>query len=198
MAADPNERILVPKQFTIGPDQNDHEEDDDLYFLKQQRPVKDQRITIQDDNGNTVGEVTYEATWIYNKRSFLEELRDSMKIEKETLVQEIKVNDKKLRLISDPFGGYRNVLEVDDIHFEDAVITPDIKAKLKVSAGEEAVNQKFNAITNNLGMKNTRWGRLTITMFGIWSILTSITCFQKADFLNLTIAIIGLMMFLDP
>jgi len=50
----------------------------------------------------------------------------------------------------------------------------------------------------SMGMKDTRWARLTIIMFGIYAIGTSFICFQKADFLNLTLAICGLFILLDP
>jgi len=119
----------------------------------------------------------YQATWIYNKRSFLEDLRENMQKEKDLLIQELKTNDNKLKLISMPFGGYRNILEVDDLHFEDNILKPEYKQMLKVSAMEEQFNSKFNAVTNTIGMKNTRWGRLTITLYGIWAMLTCVTCF---------------------
>lgn len=198
MAAPPNERILVPKVFVVGPENIDEEaEDDDISQLKMQRPVND-KITIQMDDGQIVGEIDYQATWIYNKTAFLEELRDTMINEKNELIKEIKNNDLKLKLISEPFGGFRNVLEVDDIHFEDPLLPQEYKNRLKVSAKEEALNQQFNAVTNTLGMRQTQWGRLTIFMFAMWSVLTSITCFQKADFLNQTLAVLGLSIFLDP
>ena len=47
-------------------------------------------------------------------------------------------------------------------------------------------------------MKNTKWGKLAIYMFGLWSLMTATTCFQKCDFMNLTMAILGLFMLLDP
>ena len=49
-----------------------------------------------------------------------------------------------------------------------------------------------------LGMHNTRWGRAAILMFGLWAVLTTYVCFERADFLNLTVAILGLFMLLDP
>jgi hypothetical protein len=60
------------------------------------------------------------------------------------------------------------------------------------------MNVKFNKVANAIGMKNTRWGRLTIIMFGIWTTLTCLTCFMKYDFLNLTMGLVGLFMLLDP
>lgn len=49
-----------------------------------------------------------------------------------------------------------------------------------------------------MGMKDTRWARLTIIMYGIFALGTSFICFQKPDFLNLTLAICGLFILLDP
>jgi|DEB0MinimDraft_12_1074336.scaffolds.fasta_scaffold54845_2 hypothetical protein len=57
---------------------------------------------------------------------------------------------------------------------------------------------RFNMIANKIGMQNTRWARLTIILFGLWTMATSFVCFEKPDFLNLTIGIMGLFMFLDP
>ena len=127
--------------------------------------------------GETIGQIKYQATWIYNKSRFLSELLSSMKAEREDLIEEIRAQDKKMQIISKPFGGYRNILEIDDIHFEDAFLTKDMKEFLKVSDKEQEYNIKFNMIANSMGMKNTRWGRLTIICFGMWSILTSVVCF---------------------
>ena len=49
-----------------------------------------------------------------------------------------------------------------------------------------------------LGFRETRWGRLAIMLFGVWSIFTCLVCFEKPDYINLTMAIIGLHLFLDP
>lgn len=100
-----------------------------------------------------------------------------MKAEKEDLIEEIRAQDKKMQIISKPFGGYRNILEIDDLHFEDAFLTKDMKEFLKVSDKEQEYNIKFNMVANSMGMKNTRWGRLTIILFGMWSIATSFVCF---------------------
>jgi len=127
--------------------------------------------------GDTIGQIKYQATWIYNKSRFLSELLSSMKAEKEDLIEEIRAQDKKMQIISKPFGGYRNILEIDDIHFEDAFLTNDMKEFLKVSDKEQEYNIKFNMVANSMGMKNTRWGRLTIILFGMWSIATSFVCF---------------------
>lgn len=59
-----------------------------------------------------------------------------MKAEKEDLIEEIRAQDKKMQIISKPFGGYRNILEIDDIHFEDAFLTKDMKDFLKVTEKE--------------------------------------------------------------
>ena len=66
-----------------------------------------------------MGEVEYVITWIFNKGHFLQQLKDTMLNEKKALIDEIKNNDEKLRLISDPFGGFRNVLDVNDLYFKD-------------------------------------------------------------------------------
>ena len=56
-----------------------------------------------------------------------------MQEEKNDLIKEIRQQDKKLQVIAKPFGGYRNILEIDDIHFEDGLVTPEIKEMLKVT-----------------------------------------------------------------
>lgn len=110
-----------------------------------------------------------------------------MKAERDDLIEEIRAQDKKMQIITKPFGGYRNILEIDDIHFEDAFVSKDVKEFLKVSDKELALNIKFNMVTGSIGMKNTRWGRLTIILFGLWTIATSLVCFQKPDFLNVSV-----------
>lgn len=40
--------------------------------------------------GETIGQIKYQATWIYNKRFFLEELLGNMTRERDDLVEEIK------------------------------------------------------------------------------------------------------------
>ena len=101
-------------------------------------------------------------------------------------------------MISKPFGGYRNILEIDDIHFEDPLLSKNVKEYLKIRPKEHELNIKFNMIAGKMGLSNTRWARVTIIMFGLWTICTSLVCFQKPDFLNLTIAIMGLLILLDP
>jgi len=46
--------------------------------------------------------------------------------------------------------------------------------------------------------KEVRWARVGIMAFGFWAISTSFVCFEKPDFLNLTLAIVGLFLLLDP
>jgi len=53
----------------------------------------------------------------------LKELLENMQREREELVTEIKQQDKKLQLIAKPFGGYRNIIDIDDINFEDAYVS---------------------------------------------------------------------------
>ena len=127
--------------------------------------------------GETIGQIKYQATWIYNKNRFLSELLTSMKAEKDDLIEEIRAQDKKMQIISKPFGGYRNILEIDDVHFEDAFLTKDMKEFLVVTDKEQEYNVKFNMVANSIGMKNTRWGRLTIILFGLWTVATSFVCF---------------------
>jgi len=101
-------------------------------------------------------------------------------------------------LIAKPFGGYRNIVGIDDIFFEDAYIPQNVKHFLKVGSYEEKMNVKFNQVAGNMGLRNTQWGKASIYMFGLWTIMTSFICFEKADFLNLTIAVMGLFILLDP
>ena len=144
--------------------------------LKSQRRIED-ILQISNQEGEVIGQIKYQATWIYNKTRFLTDLLESMRSERDDLVDEIKQQDKKMQLISKPFGGYRNILEIDDIHFEDAFLTNDMKTYLKVYKREEDLSLAFNIVTNKLGMKETRWARVTIIMFGIWTMCTSVVCF---------------------
>jgi len=50
-----------------------------------------------------------------------------MEVEREELINEIKDQNRKLELIAKPFGGYINILEVDDIHFDN----PNMPASVK-------------------------------------------------------------------
>lgn len=45
---------------------------------------------ISNMDGETIGQIKYQATWIYNKHNFLQELLMSMKNERDDLVEEIK------------------------------------------------------------------------------------------------------------
>jgi hypothetical protein len=47
--------------------------------------------------------------------------------ERQLLIDEIRSQDKKMQLISKPFGGYKNVLEIDDIYFEDEYMPSNVK-----------------------------------------------------------------------
>lgn len=61
------------------------------------------------------------------------------------------------------------------------------------------MSTNFNMAVSGMGLgKDTKWGKAAIYMFGIWTIATSFVCFEKPDFLNLTIGIMGLFLFLDP
>lgn len=68
--------------------------------------------------------------------------------EKQNLIKELQQTDKKLQLISKPFGGYRNVLHIDDLHFEDPLLTTQTKQMLQVSLVEENLNIKFNSVAS--------------------------------------------------
>lgn len=48
---------------------------------------------------------------------------------------------------------------------------------LAVSERENNLNIKFNMIASSWGMRNTKWGRLTIQMFALFAIGTSFICF---------------------
>ena len=87
-----------------------------------------------------IGQIRYQATWIYNKGVFLSKLLESMKAERADLISEIREQDKKLAVISKPFGGYRNIVEIDDIHFEDGFLSPEHKQRLAVSDREQKLN----------------------------------------------------------
>ena len=166
--------MLAEKRFQlieIGQDENDP-----LHELKTQRRIED-ILLISNQDGESIGQIVYQATWIYNKSIFLQELLQNMKKEREDLIREIQTQDKKLQLIAKPFGGYINILEIDDIHFEDAYISQNVKGFLKITEFEENTGQKINKLANQLGLRDAKWGRMTIILFGIWSIATSFVCF---------------------
>jgi hypothetical protein len=63
-----------------------------------------------------------------------------MEEERKALINDMRTFDKRLQLISKPFGGYKNILELDDIHLEDPFLNEGTKQWLKVTQAEEAVN----------------------------------------------------------
>ena len=70
----------------------------------------------------------YDMTWSKCCQNSIKKLSiENMKEERDNLVQEIKMNDHKLQLIAKPFGAYRNVVQVDDVHFEDAFLSGQVK-----------------------------------------------------------------------
>jgi len=69
---------------------------------------------------------------------------------------------------------------------------------MRVGEREEKLKVKFNMIANGLGLKNTKWARVAIIFYAFWAFLTCFVCFEKPDFLNLTFAILGLFLLLDP
>ncbi len=79
-------------------------------------------LQISSHEGETIGQIFYTATWIYNKKEFLSNLLTAFVHEREGLVNEVKSQDRKLQLIAKPFGGYRNIIDIDDIYFEDAYV----------------------------------------------------------------------------
>jgi len=109
-----------------------------------------------------------------------------MRAERDDLISEIKHMDQKMQLICKPFGGYKNILNIDDIHFEDEMMPKNVKEYLQVSQKEKDLQVKFNMVTGAIGLKDTRWARLSIILFGLWTICTSLVCFQKPDFLNVS------------
>lgn len=64
-----------------------------------------------------------------------------MEVEREELINEIKDQNRKLELIAKPFGGYINILEVDDIHFDNPNMPASVKQALAVQPFEEKLNQ---------------------------------------------------------
>ena len=56
-----------------------------------------------------------------------------MENEKNDLINELRTFDRRMQLISKPFGGYRNIIELDDVHLEDPFLKPEHKQWLKVS-----------------------------------------------------------------
>lgn len=68
---------------------------DKEYHLKSQRPL-DLDLGIQNENGEEVAKVRYQATWIYNKQNFLIDLRDNMHAERTALIKELRTFDKRM------------------------------------------------------------------------------------------------------
>jgi hypothetical protein len=46
-----------------------------------------------------------------------------MEEERRALISEMRTFDRRMQLISKPFGGYRNIIELDDVHLEDPFLT---------------------------------------------------------------------------
>lgn len=84
---------MAEKRFTL--QDIGHNEEDPLHELKTQRRIED-ILLISNLEMDTIGQIKYQATWIYNKHNFLNELLRTMKSEKEDLVDEIKQQDQKL------------------------------------------------------------------------------------------------------
>ena len=175
--------VLAQKQFVIG--EVNQNSDEPLNELNTQRRIEDVLcISSQDDV--RIGEIKYQANWIYNKQVFLEQLLKSMKAERDDLIVEIKHMDQKMQLICKPFGGYKNILNIDDLYFEDDMMPGQVKEYLQVTEREKRISVKFNLMANAMGLKDTRWGRATIILFVIWTLCTSWICFEKPDFLNVS------------
>ena len=155
-------------------------------------------MIISNPENDTIGHIKYQATWIYNKKEFLQNLLQTMNEEREDLIREIRNQDKKLQLIAKPFGAYINIIDIDDLHFEDKYLSQNVKQKLAVTPFEEAFSLQFNLVVAKMGFRDTQWGRLAIIMFAIWCVSICFVCFYKADFLNLTIGVVGLYLLLDP
>lgn len=119
-------------------------------------------------------------------------------MERRDLIEEISNQHKKLSLITKKFGAYINIVDIDDTHFEDQFLSRRFKERLQVTHKEEALSNKYNIILAKMGFRDTKWGRVSIIMFAIWTLFTCFICFEKADFLNLTLGVMGLYQMLDP
>lgn len=166
--------ILGEKPFVL--QEVGHDEADPLHELRDQKRVED-ILLISNPEGDTIGQIKYQATWIYNKREFLKNLLQTMNEERDDLIREIRNQDKKLQLIAKPFGAYINIVDIDDVHFEDKFLSTDVKQKLAVSQFEEALSLKFNLVVSRMGFRDTQWGRLAIIMFAVWCLCTCFVCF---------------------
>jgi len=116
--------ILAEKPFVL--QEVGHDENDPLHELKEQKRIED-ILLISNQEGDTIGQIKYQATWIYNKREFLKNLLKTMNDERDDLIREIRNQDKKLQLIAKPFGAYINIIDIDDIHFEDKFLSNTMK-----------------------------------------------------------------------
>ena len=175
--------ILAEKEFTLGEIGQDTE--DPLHELSTQKRIDD-ILLISNQEEITIGQIAYQATWVYNKGLFFNDLLVQMKTEREDLIGEVRHQHKKLNMIAKPFGGYINIIDVDDIHFEDEMMPSGIKKTLAVSEFEEKLNQQFNMVGGSLGLRETRWGRAAILLFAIWTVFTALVCFGKPDYLNVS------------
>ena len=63
-----------------------------------------------------------------------------MKMEREDLIGEVRHQYRKLQMIAKPFGGYINIIDVDDIYFEDEMMPQALKSTLAVTEFEEKLN----------------------------------------------------------
>ena len=61
----------------------------ELHELKEQKRIED-ILLISNQEGDTIGQIKYQATWIYNKREFLKNLLKTMNDEREDLIREIR------------------------------------------------------------------------------------------------------------
>jgi len=85
--------VLAEKRFTIGEISRD--DTDPLKDLKSQKRIED-ILQISNHDGESIGQIFYQATWIFNKAAFLGDLLANMNREREGLVYEIKQQDRKL------------------------------------------------------------------------------------------------------
>ena len=180
---------------------------DPLHELRTQKRIDD-ILLISNSDAVTIGQIAYQATWVFNKKLFFTDLLSRMRAEREDLINEIRVQDRKLQLLAKPFGGYISVLDVDDVYFDNEMMPTVVKQRLQVTDFEHSLNQRFNLMGGTLGLRDTRWANCAIYLFAAWTAATCIVCFEKADFLNvstndsdalqLTIGLVGLMLFLDP
>lgn len=85
--------ILGEKPFVL--QELGQDESDPLHELKEQKRVED-ILLIWNPEGDTIGQIKYQATWIYNKREFLKNLLRTMNEERDDLIREIRNQDKKL------------------------------------------------------------------------------------------------------